>query len=50
MLMLSGVLAFSQSHTVSGSVKDDSGAPVHLQPLLNQALKTLPLQMQMAIL
>jgi TonB-linked SusC/RagA family outer membrane protein len=28
MLMLSGVFAFAQTHTVSGSVKDDSGAPV----------------------
>jgi TonB-linked SusC/RagA family outer membrane protein len=28
LLMLSGVLAFAQTHTVSGSVKDDAGAPV----------------------
>jgi TonB-linked SusC/RagA family outer membrane protein len=28
MLMLSGVLAFAQSHTVSGTVKDDAGSPV----------------------
>ena len=28
MLMLSGVLAFSQTHTVSGTVRDDAGAPV----------------------
>src|SRR5665213_1012254 len=28
MLMLSGVLVFAQTHTVSGIVKDDSGAPV----------------------
>jgi len=28
LLMLSGGLAFAQTHTVSGSVKDDSGAPV----------------------
>ena len=28
MLMLSGVLAFAQTHTVSGTVKDDAGAPV----------------------
>ena len=27
-LMLSGVLAFSQTHTISGTVKDDAGAPV----------------------
>ncbi|MEO5502056.1 MAG: carboxypeptidase-like regulatory domain-containing protein, partial [Ginsengibacter sp.] len=28
MLMLSGVLAFSQGRTVTGTVKDDSGSPV----------------------
>ncbi len=28
LLMLSGVLAFAQTHTVSGTVKDDAGSPV----------------------
>jgi TonB-linked SusC/RagA family outer membrane protein len=28
MLMLSGALAFAQTHTVSGTVKDDAGAPI----------------------
>ena len=28
MLMLSGVFAFAQTHTVSGTVKDDTGSPV----------------------
>ena len=28
MLMLCGVLAFAQTHTVSGTVRDEAGAPV----------------------
>ncbi|MEP6950200.1 MAG: SusC/RagA family TonB-linked outer membrane protein [Ginsengibacter sp.] len=39
MLMLSGVLAFAQTHTVSGTVKDDTGAPVPFATVIENGTK-----------
>ena len=49
MLMLCGVLAFAQTHSVSGTVKDEAGAPVPFATVTESGTRNATKPMRMAI-